>query len=238
MSSVIRLALEPVWALLFPARCVLCERRSSAALCDGCALELGGPSGPTCERCAHPLAAPRCPDCARLGQPAFRRTLAVGPYAGTLKNAVLALKYRDGWRLADILGQKMAERVRAADLALDAVVPIPVDDGRRTARGYSQAELLASRVAVRLALPHRRGWLRRRAAGVVQSLADRATRHAQVEGIFEASARLEGTNVLLVDDVMTTAATMHAAGAALAGQGARVWGVVAARQTLRDGGLS
>lgn len=250
MSSVVALALEPVVSLLFPTRCVLCSARHPQALCDACCYQIAGFGGPICACCAHPLPHARaaCADCARLGTPAFERVIAVGPYQTALKDAVLALKYHDGWRIADVLGRLMAERLRAcpmdfgapngrsAQIAFDAVVAVPIDAARRAARGYSQSELLASRVAVRLALPHRRNVLVRRVHGVVQSTADLSLRHAQVDDIFEARGRLDGQHILLVDDVMTTAATMHAAARALRQQGARVTAAVAARQALRQEG--
>lgn len=237
MSHALRLSLEPFLSWLFDTRCVACTRRQPHALCDGCRASLGPPVDPRCVRCDHPLprAGSPCPDCLRLGEPAFEKVVSAFLYRGVARSAVLALKYEDGWRVAELLAAAMCERVRAAAIGVDAVVPVPIDDARRAARGYSPPALLASRLASHLGVPRRAGLLRRRVQGVVQSTADVALRHVQVSGIFEAAPGLEGQRLLLVDDVMTTAATLQAAASALRRQGARVWGAVAARQILRGG---
>lgn len=232
--AVLRLALEPIWSLVFLTRCVACRARQRHALCDRCIENIEPPRGRLCPRCDHPLVDKPCPDCMRVGIPAFERAVAAGPYRGVLKTAILALKFKDGWRLADVLAGRMVVRIEQEGLVPDAVVAVPIDAARRAARGYSQSELLASRLAVRLGRPHLRRVLSRRVHGVVQSTADAEQRHVQVNGIFEAHGELEGRRLLLVDDVMTTAATMQAAAAALRGRGARVWGAVVARQTLRS----
>lgn len=249
MSATFQFALHHLWSLLFDESCVVCNARQRRALCAVCEAAIQPFDGPTCSRCDHPLAQfthklrgaappatpvdPECPDCARLGEPSFEQSLAVGPHRGVLKAAVLALKYHDGWRVADVLARYMMRRVRILRQRMDLLVPVPIDGARKTARGYSQSALLASRLAVYLGVPHRRRVLTRRIDGIVQGTADAARRITQVEGVFEARGHLEGQNVLIVDDVMTTAATMQAAAASLRARGARVWGAVVTRQTLR-----
>lgn len=247
MLFVLRLALEPLLSRLFDTHCVVCDDRQPDALCAACRAQVTAPAGARCTRCDHPLASTlevarsgdACPDCRRLGVPAFESVVSAGAYDGVLRDAVLALKYHDGWRAAEPLAALMAARVRRAGLEIDAVVPVPIDAARQAARGYSQSLLLGARVAVRLGVPIAPALLRRRVAGVVQGAADRMQRHRQLAGVFEAdpSAHLRGRRLLLVDDVMTTAATMHEAAAALRDRGARVWGVVAARQ-LELGGVA
>ncbi|NDD30403.1 MAG: ComF family protein [Proteobacteria bacterium] len=237
MPHPMRLAIETTLAWLFETRCVACRTRGPLAVCAACQARIETASGPRCARCDHPLVrdGAACPDCRRIGAPAFEATVAVGRYSGMLRDLVLALKYRDGWRVADVLASRMAERVRQRGFGVDLVVPVPVDASRKANRGYSQSVLLASRVAVRLGLPHRADLLWRRVDGVVQSTANRETRHAQLAGVFEAAEEVRGRRVLLVDDVCTTASTLNAAAQALREHGARVWGVVAARQMLHGG---
>lgn len=233
----IGLTLDPLLSCLFDTRCVACGRRQSRTLCASCRTCLAPSHVPCCPRCDLPRqesAAP-CPDCRRLGAPAFEALVAAAPYEGGVRALVRSLKYEGRWRAAEPLGEAVAARVARAGIEVDVVVPVPIDEARRQARGYSPSELLASRVGVRLGVPVRPRLLCRRVQGVVQSTADRARRLAQMAEVFTAADGVEGKRVLLVDDVATTAATLHAAAAALHRSGAQAWGAVAARQTLHGG---
>jgi ComF family protein len=195
------------------------------AACPGCGTE----GAPICERC--------------LPSVHVRRDLAAGtplglaegppdpllqlewcaPFSGTTRRALHALKYAGERRLAQPLGEAVAARWRRAGAGGELLVPVPVHEGRRRERGYDQAELIAAAAAGVLGLP----WLpalERRRATAPQYQLDRRRRAANVDDAFavrpELARAVRDRWVVLVDDVVTTGATLCAAASALLGAGA------------------
>jgi len=166
-----------------------------------------------------------CVDCRDACEPEHRgRVHAAGAYGGALRRAIQRFKYDGERALAAELGALVASRV-AHDLArgrvIDVVVPVVSHLARARERGYDHAALLAAAVAARCGLPLRAP-LRRVRASTPQVTLDRAARAKNVRGAFigEAGA-LRGLRVALVDDVVTTGATLAAAAAAIRAAGAR-----------------
>ncbi|MBM3461118.1 MAG: ComF family protein [Armatimonadetes bacterium] len=225
--------------LLFPIRCVLCRTRGERAVCQRC-WDAFPRIADACPRCDHPATGAgwpttNCADCAR-GAFTFVQARALGPHEGALRRAIIRLKFSGAWRVADVLAERMAERVREAwpGLGFDAVVAVPMTAERLRERGFNQAALLAGRVAVRLGIRHQAGWLARRPTDQRQSTLARGMRRRHARGAFLAVVdKLAGRRVLLVDDVMTTGATVGACARALTARGATVWVLVAARGVLR-----
>ncbi len=225
-----------------------------AELCERCAhaLALGADDVvDVCSRCASPvgrfLGGPRCRRCGwcrhrRLG---FARAVALGPYEGILAEAVIALKYRNRHALARSMAARLAPRVRSAlssslprRPAPVAVAWVPAHWTRRVARGYNQAEMLGSALAKALDVtPLPGGGLarRRRTPALLHLGAD--DRLAAVRGAFTPRRRAraalaERPVVVLVDDVLTSGATLGACARALRDAGARrVLAAVIARRT-------
>ena len=166
-----------------------------------------------------------CQTCIDACDPIRRGRLhAAGTYGGPLATAIRRFKYHGERALARELGALLAGRV-AADLAtgvlLDVVVPAVLHDARARDRGYDQARLLATDVALRCGLPLRAP-LRRVRPSRPQVELDRAARAANLRGAFVAEAgALRGLRVALIDDVATTGATLAAASAACRAAGAR-----------------
>lgn len=179
---------------------------------------------PRCAGCDAP-GAWLCVDCRDLCDPVRRgRLTAAGIYGGALRRAIGRFKYEGERALAIELGDLVAQRM-AADLAagvvLDAVVPVVLHLERARERGYDQARLLAAEVARRCAMPLRDPIRRVRLARPQVQLG-RAERAANVRGAFVAEAgALRGLRVALVDDVVTTGATLAAATGAVRAAGAR-----------------
>ena len=149
---------------------------------------------------------------------------AVLAYEGAGRRILLALKYGNAKPVARSLASAMARRARRHQV--DVVTWAPTSAARRRERSYDQAEVLARAVAWRLGVPCRR--LLRRTDGPPQTGRTRAER---LEGpAFVARRRVKGA-VLLVDDVVTTGATLRAADAALRAAGAETVHCIAAAAT-------
>lgn len=145
------------------------------------------------------------------------------PFAGTTRRALHALKYAGERRLAVPLGAAVAERWRRAGAGGEMLVNVPVHEGRRRERGYDQAALIAEAAAARLGLPWQPAVIRTRAT-TAQYRLDRRHRASNVADAFSvapgARAAVAGRWVVLVDDVVTTGATLCASAHALLDAGA------------------
>ncbi len=212
-------ALRLIGEALFPARCIGCQRRG-IALCAACRAELPYlPSG-LCARCATRRTAGRaCSGCRRLS-PAVSAIYATCAYQGAARTAVLTLKFRSARYLSTTMAGLMNETLQSRPLRADLVVPVPLSSARLRARGFNQAALLAERIAPALRVDVANALRREdRAAQVGLGAARRLTNLA---GAFRcaAPALVEGKDVVLVDDVVTTGATVSACADTLADAGA------------------
>ena len=167
-----------------------------------------------------------------------REITAVGKYEGVLQELCLALKFGNERALARPLGAWLAQLLfdRGVAAKVASVVPVPLNPIRRFERGYNQAELLAREVARAIDRPLL-DVLRRVTETERQALLSLSQRKKNVKAAFAVRSGREsdiaGKLVLLVDDVMTTGATLAAAARCLKKAGAKgVYGALAARATV------
>ncbi len=191
--------------MFLPRTCPVCGARG-AAPCPRCAADL---------RRARPLPPPTGVDTCH----------ALLAYEGVGREVVARLKYRNARSALPFLADGMA-RLAAATTPVDVVTWAPTTDARRRTRGFDQAELLARAVARRLHVPCRR--LLVRPPGVAQTGQSLDSRR---RGPTFHPARRPAPRVLLVDDVVTSGATVSAAAGALRAAGAHQVHVVAAART-------
>jgi ComF family protein len=224
-----RAALERVRELeefALSQRCPGCGEPADAQrlLCDACWERVPALSFPVCTRClvggAEPVGCVRHP-----GSRAWP-ALVYDERAALL---VHALKYGQRPGLAAALGGRLARSVPATP-AFDLVTAVPLHPARRRERGYNQAWLLAEAVAHRLGVPALEPVLVRERPTPAQARLDPARRRRNLAGAFRAAEprRLRGRRILIVDDVLTTGATLEACLATLAAAGARATGAVLA----------
>jgi len=168
----------------------------------------------------------------RSGKPAYDRAAGVARYRSPIRELALSLKFAGDRPLALAMAAAMARRVRALGLPrADAVAPVPLHRSRLRARGYNQAAWLSMALARQLGYHHAAGGLERAVATDPQAGKSGDRRRLLPAGIFAADPRAwRGKNVLLVDDVMTTGATVHSCARTLRNAGAaRVDVIVFAR---------
>ena len=173
--------------------------------CAGC----DSPGAPLCRTCRFALLGP--PPLAAPG------VLVAAPFTGRVRDILLGFKYRNRRAIAGHLAGLLVNRVARSGERVDVVTWAPTSPRRRRARGFDQAELVARQVARQLGVPCRRLLER---SGDAPAQTGRA-RAARLGGpAFRAHPRVPASAVLVVDDVVTTGATLHAAAAALRAAGA------------------
>lgn len=236
--------------LLLPSACAICRELHrtgvDSIVCGPCLARLVMLADPLCARCGHPRlstsaplpsgasatgapdALPPCRWCERL--PAFVRAArsVCRMDVGTGGALVHALKYA-GWRaVATPLARRMARLSFPADVERErqALVPLPLSTTRLRERGYNQAERLASALAPQWGLPVWTDVVHRTRHTRSQVQLTPSERTGNVAHAFAANssarARLRGSHIVLVDDVITTAASLNAAATALIDGGARI----------------
>lgn len=218
---------------LLPPACAGCGgsageevRAGEGPVCRNCRLRLPRVPLPVCTRCGAPLGtgmAPSCLECEDWPE------LLAGAHAASLlespaRELVHALKYQ-GWRGAgDFMGAEMARRAGDQVLKAHCVVPVPTSRHNLRRRGYNQAQVIAVALAAELGMPLL-NCLERPTQKGTQTALNPMQRRANVSGAFAVAEgfadRLAGRRLLLVDDVITTGATIVAAALALGSGGPR-----------------
>jgi ComF family protein len=152
-------------------------------------------------------------------------------YRNPLRKAIRRLKYSRDIALGDALASHLIALVEQKHINADVIIPVPLAPIRQRERGYNQAALLARPLALALGLPYQASSIERTRETLSQVGLTLDERRRNVAGAFSAcSSRVSSKAVLLVDDVLTTGATLDAAAAALRQAGAsRIDAVVVSR---------
>ena len=235
-----------VFTVFFPDQCRVCERPldgfTRAPVCAACldSLVAADPSN-ACRRCGQAVASGPLPEGCSLcrdSPPPFDAAASFGLYEGNLRRLIHLLKYEKMLPLAQPLAGRMASQLPRFG-AIDFVVPVPLFWTKKYLRGFNQSALLAKLLAARTAAGYRPRALRRTRRTAAQAGLSDSERITNVGGAFSArpALGLEGRRVLLVDDVMTTGATLAAAAGALKQAGASYVGALTIARAVRESRL-
>jgi ComF family protein len=211
-------------AALFAGSCYLCRGAAQRMLCPACESDLPHLQPPRCPRCA--LASPRGEVCGRClsEAPHYDATFAALAYEFPADALVHSLKFRGELALAGLLGELLRKQVQDD---VDCVIPVPLSTERLRERGYNHA----AEIARHLARPKVDLSLCERSRDTQPQMAlPFDARRRNVRGAFRCTRALRGETVAVVDDVMTTGATLDELAAVLKAAGAgRVVNWVVAR---------
>ena len=212
---------------IYPPTCMGCGEPADRdhALCGPCWRETPFIVGLTCDHCGVPLPGEEmnndglvCDDCLQVARP-WNRGRAALEYSGNARRFVLQLKHGDRTELARPLAAWMAAAARPLVTGPVVIVPVPLHRSRILSRRFNQSALLAQRMGKSLNQPACLDALTRTRRTPSLGGLGREDRFRALEGVFEVTpkraARLRGQTVLLVDDVMTSGATLAACTEAL-----------------------
>lgn len=203
---------------LLPSCCALCGMDCQAAVCVPCRDQYLAPHGARCRRCANPVvvadARRQCGAC-QAHDPAYDATVVAADYASPIDQLVLQLKFGGTLALAPWFGRALGDAVTAQDgFELPNVLcPVPLGPRRLVERGFNQALEIARPLSAALGIPLRAALAMRALDTAAQSGVAPAQRKKNIRNAFivapDALAMVRGQHIGVVDDVMTSGATLN-----------------------------
>ncbi len=221
---------------VYPPTCGGCGKLGKR-FCDACREQVKViDSASICAVCGEPLDAPGlCAHCS-AARPAFTALRSWAVYQGGMRQAIHALKYRGDLGLSETFSRPLHGLLEAENWPVDLITCVPLNPHRMSERGFNQAELLARPLAFAAGLPCKPRALVRTRDTLSQVKLSRSERLVNLRNAFCADSHLvRNCDILIIDDVTTTGATMQGCAHALLEAGARqVYGLTLARAVLPD----
>ena len=218
--------------LLFPQWCVGCGKEG-CFICHPCRQSLPRIMPPLCPRCGRPQSSGiLCPGCVSW-QAKIDGIRSPFRFDGVMRQAIYQFKYRNLRALAVPLAKLLQDYLTTSHVPGEALVPVPLHQKRLRQRGYNQSHLLAQELGKLINLPVVDDCLIRRRHAPPQARTSTVNeRRSNVADAFTCrNQRLQDKQILLIDDVSTSGATLDACAAALKAAGASsVWGLALARE--------
>ncbi len=205
--------------LIFPPRCAGCDL-TGKVWCEECNDRIIAPKGRSCTACGFPLEKGLlCTICEDWPNRIHVRPFA--HYRKPLSSAILKLKYRSDQVLANEMASSLVSVYPRMGWMADCVIPVPLADVRLRQRGYNQVTLIATSFAKELKLHLFTNALERVRETRSQVGLDRIERHVNVEGAFRADSHIvQDQSIILIDDLLTSGATLKNCAIALLNAGA------------------
>ena len=201
-----------------PPHCMGCGSMGSV-WCEQCQLSRCSPQGPSCTTCGIPRVFQDCPACS-MGLSSFH-VAAIAAYRPSLSDALVAFKYRPDVSFAELLAGWAIDKVAELGWQPELIVPVPLNQVRLKQRGYNQVELITSAITSLSSISHGNSILKRVRDTRSQVGLDPRSRYTNMVHAFCVDEDLLSyERVLLIDDLLTTGATIIACAQALFTAGA------------------
>jgi len=242
LSSRIHCGIENLLSIFFPSHCLNCEKIISrdALFCEVCWHKLQFITEPKCQICSYPFeieisfASPICSKCLAK-KPSFDRTVTIFRFNEILSKAIGDLKYRDQTFLAQKLARILAPKIKSEIDNCDVLCVVPLHLKKLRRRKFNQAALIAKKISTKKFIPD---LLWRLVDTVPQVMLKKKQRETNLKKVFLVNKKyrdfLRGKKVVLLDDVMTTGATLESCAKALKKCGAKEVVVVVIAKTIFD----
>lgn len=222
----------------FPRRCLGCGKLGGF-LCLDCRRNLPRLLAPLCPKCGRPQASDIiCPGCTQ-SQTQIDGIRSVFRFDEVMRQAIHQLKYHNLKAISCCLAELLADYLQLSPLPGEAIVPVPLHPRRLKERGYNQSGLLAKELSKLTDLPVlQEGLIRIKEARPQVKASDVEERRKNVASAFICQdEKVSGKQIILVDDVCTSGATLESCALALKNKGAiTVWGLTLAREIQKGGG--
>lgn len=219
---------------LYPPVCAGCGI-APARFCPQCLASINRITLPQCPVCGNLLSSGKsvCEDCAEKNHN-FSAIASWAEYTDPLRSAIHAFKYKNDLGLGDLFACYLVDLLKQKKYQFNVIVPVPLSNSRRRKRGFNQSLLLARPISLYFHIPLAVNALRRIKETDSQVHLNAMERETNMEGAFCGNpATLKGKDVLLVDDIITTGATMNHCASSLLTAGARsVYGISLAKTIL------
>ncbi len=237
VSHVSRFTFHGLLNLLYPSTCPVCGNDSDShrhnPLCVACWKGIERYSGPACLTCGLPIVseyATYCESCMKAPPP-FSKIVYYGIYAGALRKAIHLLKFKGIKRLARPIAELLSE-LPIPDA--DVIVPVPLHSKKLKEREFNQTALIGRHLSRQTGIPLLHEILKKDKATLPQTDVTGKERLKNVKNTFTAGKSVIGLRLILVDDVITTGATVYECSRVLKKEGASLITVVAlARSTVK-----
>jgi len=229
---------QTIWVgldLLFPPVCGGCNKIGSR-WCLDCQHKVHILDGILCDICGLPQAeAGVCKTCL-ADRPHFRALRAWSVFDDPVRTALHKLKYRRDISMGDTIASHMSRFVKDLNWPIDMVLPIPLGRQRLKERGYNQVGMIAKPLAMLLDIDYAPSQLKRSKETRSQVGLTSVERRENVHAVFKAGKGVVGKNILVMDDVSTTGATLSSSAEALFSSGAKdVYALTVARALPHHG---
>lgn len=220
---------------LYPPSCCSCGR-SGVIFCEECQSSIMKIKGNLCISCGIHLRKKqtKCVDCLE-NPPIFREMRSWAVYEGSIREAIHSLKYKQNIALGHILAKQLINVINQSNWKVDLIIPIPLSDSHYKQRGYNQSALISRFISKSINIHHSNDAVVRIRDTKTQISLDIKERFTNLDGAFWGNpAKLNTRSVLIIDDVITTGATMQSCAKEVIDAGAKqVYCLSVARAVLR-----